>query len=78
MKNSNLYDEESKKCGQEFRSFETTNKSLHPPQPFREYIGLRHMLTQDYEPIPREKAINFIPIEIIKKMGQEAADQEFK
>ena len=78
VKNSNLYDEESKKCGQEFRSFETTNKSLHPPQPFREYIGLRHMLTQDYEPIPREKAINFIPIEIIKKMGQEAAEQEFQ
>jgi Ca2+-binding EF-hand superfamily protein len=36
------------------------------------------MLTQDYEPIPREKAINFIPIEIIKKMGQEAAEQEFQ
>ena len=78
VQSSNLYGEESKKCGQEFRSFETTNKSLHPPQPFREYIGLRHMLTQDYEPIPREKAINFIPIEIIKKMGQEAAEQEFQ
>lgn len=36
------------------------------------------MLTQDLEPIPREKAINFIPIEIIKKMGQEAAEQEFQ
>jgi len=78
VKSSNLYGEESKKCGEEFRSFETTNKSLHPPQPFREYIGLRHMKTQDYEPIPREKAINFIPIEIIKKMGQEAAEQEFQ
>ena len=64
IKQSNLYDEEAKKCGQEFRSFETTNKSLHPPQPFKEYIGLRHMLTQDRVPIPREKAINFIPIEI--------------
>jgi len=78
VKNSNLYEEEAKKCGLEFRSFETTNKSLHPPQPFREYIGLRHMLTQDLKPIPREKAINFIPIEIIKKMGQEAAEQEFE
>ena len=78
VKSSNAYGEESKKCGQEFRSFETTNKSLHPPQPFREYIGLRHMLTQDRDPIPREKAINFIPIEIIKKMGQEAAEQEFE
>ena len=78
VKSSNSYGEESKKCGQEFRSFETTNKSLHPPQPFTEYIGLRHMLTQDLEPIPREKAINFIPIEIIKKMGQEAAEQEFQ
>ena len=78
VKNSNLYGEEAKKCDQEFRSFETTNKSLHPTQPFREYIGLRHMLTQDLEPIPREKAINFIPIEIIKKMGQEAAEQEFE
>jgi hypothetical protein len=36
------------------------------------------MLTQDRDPIPREKAINFIPIEIIKKMGQEAAEQEFE
>lgn len=78
VKSSNLYGEEAEKCGTEFRSFETTNKALHPPQPFREYIGLRHMLTQDYEPIPREKAINFIPIEIIKKMGQEAAEQEFE
>ena len=78
VKNSNLYEEEAKKCGQEFRSFETTNKSLHPPQPFTEYIGLRYMLTQDLQPIPREKAINFIPIEIIKKMGQEAAEQEFE
>ncbi len=78
VKSSNAYGEESKKCGQEFRSFETTNKSLHPPQPFKEYIGLRHMLTQDLKPIPREKAINFIPIEIIKKMGQEAAEQEFQ
>ena len=78
VKNSNLYNEEAKKCGQEFRSFETTNKSLHPPQPIKEYIGLRHMLTQDREPIPREKAINFIPIELIKKMGQEAAEAEFK
>lgn len=78
VKSSNLYGEESEKCATEFRSFETTNKSLHPPQPFREYIGLRHMLTQDLQPIPREKAINFIPIEIIKKMGQEAAEQEFE
>ena len=78
VQSSNKYGEESKKCGQEFRSFETTNKSLHPPQPFTEYIGLRHMLTQDLQPIPREKAINFIPIEIIKKMGQEAAEQEFQ
>ena len=78
IKQSNLYDEEAKKCGQEFRSFETTNKSLHPPQPFKEYIGLRHMLTQDRVPIPREKAINFIPIEIIKKMGQEAAEADFQ
>ena len=78
IKKSNYYDEEAKKCGQEFRSFETTNKSLHPPQPFKEYIGLRHMLTQDREPIPREKAINFIPIEIIKKMGQEAAEADFQ
>ena len=36
------------------------------------------MLTQDRDPIPREKAINFIPIELIKKMGQEAAEAEFK
>ena len=78
VKNSNFYGEEVEKCGQEFRSFETTNKSLHPPQPFKEYIGLRHMLTQDREIIPREKAINFIPIELIKKMGQEAAEAEFK
>lgn len=78
VKSSNLYGKEAEKCGTEFRSFETTNKALHPPQPFREYIGLRHMLTQDYDPIPREKAINFIPIEIIKKMGQEAAQQEFE
>lgn len=77
VKNANMYGEETKKCGQEFRSFDTTNKNLHPPQPFLEYIGLRHMLTQDYEHIPREKAINFIPIELIKKMGQEAAEQEF-
>ena len=41
-----MYKEEAEKCGQEFRSFETTNKSLHPPQPFKEYIGLRHMNTQ--------------------------------
>ena len=78
IKNSNMYNEEAEKCGQEFRSFETTNKSLHPPQPFKEYIGLRHMLTQDRMPIPREKAINFIPIELIKKMGQEAAEADFK
>ena len=78
VKNSNLYNEEAKKSGNEFRSFETTNKSLHPPQPFKEYIGLRHMLTQDRAPIPREKAINFIPIEIIKKMGQEAAEADFQ
>ena len=78
IKNSNFYNEEAKKCGQEFRSFETTNKSLHPPQPFKENIGLRHMLTQDRTPIPREKAINFIPIEIIKKMGQEAAEADFQ
>ena len=78
IKNSNMYNEEAEKCGQEFRSFETTNKSLHPPQPFKEYIGLRHMLTQDRIPIPREKAINFIPIELIKKMGQEAAEADFK
>ena len=78
LKNSNFYAEEAEKCGREFRSFESTNKSLHPPQPFKEYIGLRHMLTQDYDPIPREKAINFIPIELIKKMGQEAAEAEFK
>ena len=78
VKNSNMYNEEAEKCGQEFRSFETTNKSLHPPQPFKEFIGLRHMLTQDREEIPREKAINFIPIEIIKKMGQEAAEADFK
>jgi len=78
IKNSNYYDEEAKKCGQEFRSFESTNKSLHPPQPFKEFIGLRHMLTQDRQPIPREKAINFIPIEIIKKMGQEAAEADFQ
>ena len=36
VKNSNLYREEAEKCGQEFRSFETTNKSLHPPQPIKE------------------------------------------
>ena len=78
IKNSNFYNEEAKKCGQEFRSFETTNKSLHPVQPFKENIGLRHMLTQDRTPIPREKAINFIPIEIIKKMGQEAAEADFQ
>ena len=78
VKNSNHYGEEAEKCGQEFRSFETTNKSLHPPQPFKEFIGLRHMLTQDRDPIPREKAINFIPIEIIKKMGQEAAEADFQ
>ena len=78
LKNSNFYAEEAEKCGREFRSFESTNKSLHPPQPFKEYIGLRHILTQDYDPIPREKAINFIPIELIKKMGQEAAEAEFK
>ena len=78
IKNSNLYNNEAEKCGQEFRSFETTNRCLHPPQPFKEYIGLRHMLTQDREPIPREKAINFIPIEIIKKMGQEAAEADFQ
>ena len=78
IKNSNMYNEEAEKCGQEFRSFETTNKSLHPPQPFKEFIGLRHMLTQDRTPIPREKAINFIPIELIKKMGQEAAEADFK
>ena len=78
IKNSNKYKEEAEKCGKEFRSFETTNKSLHPPQPFKEYIGLRHMLTQDREEIPREKAINFIPIEVIKKMGQEAAEADFK
>ena len=36
------------------------------------------MLTQELEPLPREKAINFIPIEILKKMGQEAAEQEFQ
>ena len=28
VQSSNLYGEESKKCGQEFRSFETTNKSF--------------------------------------------------
>ena len=78
LKNSSLYGNEAEKCGQEFRSFETTNKSLHPPQPFKEYIGLRHMYTQDRIPVPREKAINFIPIEIIKKMGQEAAEADFQ
>ena len=78
IKNSNLYNNEAEKCGQEFRSFETTNRSLHPPQPFKEYIGLRHMYTQDRIPVPREKAINFIPIEIIKKMGQEAAEADFQ
>ena len=78
IKNSNFYNEEANKCGQEFRSFETTNRSLHPAQPIKEFIGLRHMLTQDRAPIPREKAINFIPIEIIKKMGQEAAEADFQ
>ena len=78
IQNSNFYGEEVEKCGKEFRSFETANKSLHPPQPIKEYIGLRHILTQDREKIPREKAINFIPIELIKTMGQERAEAEFK
>ena len=78
LKNSKLYNEEANKCEEEFHSFETTNRNLHPPQPIKDYIGLRHMMTQDRIPIPREKAINLIPIEIIKKMGQEAAEEEFK
>ena len=77
IKNCNLYNDEVQKSSQEFRSFETTNRNLHPPQPFKEVIGLRHMYTQDKTLIPREKAINFIPIEIIKKMGQEAAEADF-
>ena len=40
IKKSNLYGEEVEKCGNEFRSFESTNKSLHPPQPFINNIGL--------------------------------------
>ena len=38
IKKSNLYGEEVEKCENEFRSFETTNKSLHPPQPFKQNL----------------------------------------
>lgn len=62
----------------EFRSFETTNNTVHVPQPFDNYVGLRHMKTQDNVEIPREKAINFIPIEKLKKMGAEAAQAELE
>lgn len=62
----------------EFRSFETTNNAVHVPQPFDNYVGLRHMKTQDNVEIPREKAINFIPIEKLKKMGAEAAQAEME
>ena len=39
--NTNKYKEEAEKCEKEFLSFETINKSLYLPQPFKEYIGLR-------------------------------------
>ena len=69
---------EEEKGQREFRSFDTTTTSVHVPQPFFNYVGLRHMKTQDLIEIPREKAINFIPIEKLKKMGVEAAQAEME
>lgn len=69
-------EQEEKKGQSEFRSFDTTQGSIHVPQPFETYVGLRHMKTQDLVEIPREKAVNFIPIEKLKKMGAEAAQAE--
>ena len=59
-----------------FRSFDITSKVLHCPKPFESYVGLRHMYTQDRTLVPREVAVNLIPIEKLKKMGKEAVEAE--
>jgi len=59
-----------------FRSWDVTSKVLHCPKPFESYVGLRHMYTQDKTLVPREVAVNLIPIEKLKKMGKEAVEAE--
>ena len=54
------------------------NRLAKPPNQFYNYVGYRHMYTQDRQIVPREQAINFVPIEKVKKMGQEAAEEEAK
>ena len=39
------------------------------------YVGVRHLYTQDYLKVPWEKAIKLIPIEKLKKMGAAAEEQ---
>ena len=39
------------------------------------YVGVRHLYTQDYLKVPWEKAIKIIPIEKLKKMGSAAEEQ---
>jgi Ca2+-binding EF-hand superfamily protein len=57
------------KAKNDFRSFDTSTKSFHVAQPQESYVGLRHMFTQDYFPVPYEKAVTLIPIEKLKKMN---------
>ena len=64
------------KAKKDFRSFDTSTKSYHVAQPQISYIGLRHMFTQDYFPVPYEKAVSIIPIEKLKKMNGGAAPEK--
>lgn len=59
-----------------FRSFDVSSKVLHCPKPFDSFVGLRHMYTQDRTLVPRDVAVNLIPIEKLKKMGKEAVEAE--
>ena len=45
------------------------------PKPEYNYVGVRHLYTQDYLKVPWEKAIKIIPIEKLKKMGSAAEEQ---
>jgi hypothetical protein len=44
------------------------------PKPEYNYVGVRHLYTQDYLKVPWEKAVKLIPIEKLKKMGAAAED----
>ena len=68
-KTQSFFKNQMEKAKKDFRSFDTSTKSFHVAQPQVSYIGLRHMFTQDYFPVPYDKAVSIIPIEKLKKMN---------